>query len=57
MDKGDDKYYTRELEGAGVGIMPNMSNPRTGPFDVLKVYTNGTVKIQGGPVQEKVSIC
>ena len=38
------------------GIMPKMSNSRTGPFDVLKVYTNGTVKIQRGPVQEKVSI-
>ena len=38
------------------GITPKMSNPRTGPFDVLKVYTNGTVKIQRGPVQEKVSI-
>ena len=38
------------------GIVPKMSTPRTGPYDVLQVYTNGTVKIRRGPVQEKVSI-
>ena len=38
------------------GIVSKMSTPRTGPYDVLQVYTNGTVKIRRGPVQEKVSI-
>jgi transposase InsO family protein len=38
------------------GIVPKMSLPREGPYTVLEVYTNGTVRIQRGPVSTRVNI-
>ena len=39
------------------GIVPKMNDPRTGPFDITKVFDNGTVEIQKGPsVTQTVNI-
>ena len=38
------------------GIIRKMSQPRTGPFEIIKVYTNGTVRIRRGNVTEQVNI-
>jgi len=38
------------------GIIPKMDVPRTGPHTVIKVYTNGTVRISRGPIKERVNI-
>ena len=38
------------------GILPKMTTPREGPYTILKVHTNGTVRIQRGPVATRVNI-
>ena len=36
--------------------MPKLSVPREGPYKILKVHTNGTVRIQRGIVAMRVNI-
>ena len=38
------------------GILPKLSVPREGPYKILKVHTNGTVRIQRGIVAMRVNI-
>ena len=38
------------------GIRRKMTPCREGPFQVLQVYTNGTVKIQRGCLRERINI-
>jgi hypothetical protein len=38
------------------GKIRKMSQPRTGPFEIIKVHTNGTVRIRRGNVTEQVKI-
>ena len=38
------------------GIYPKLKSPRTEPFEVTKVYSNGTICIQQGAVSECVNI-
>ena len=51
------KYHVREkvlLEKAG--LISKLSAPRTGPYRIAHTYTNGTVHIQRGVVNERVNI-
>ena len=47
---GDRVYYETP------GIIPKLDPPRTGPFEVTQIYTNGTVSIQRGAVSDRVNI-
>ena len=38
------------------GILRKMSTPREGPYEIVYVYTNGTVRIRRGPVTQRVNI-
>ena len=38
------------------GILRKLETPREGPYDVIATYTNGTIRIQKGPVSERVNI-
>ena len=38
------------------GILPKLSSPRTGPYRVVKVHSNGTVTLEKGHVQQRVNI-
>jgi len=38
------------------GIRNKLSSPRTGPYVITKVYTNGTLTIRKGPVSQRVNI-
>ena len=38
------------------GILPKLSSPRTGPYDIVDVHDNGTVTIRKGHVQQRVNI-
>ena len=38
------------------GIIRKMSTPREGPYPITKVYTNGTVRIRRGSVNEQINI-
>jgi transposase InsO family protein len=38
------------------GILRKMSTPRSGPYKIVQVYTNGTIRIKRGRVSERVSI-
>ena len=38
------------------GIIRKMSAPREGPYVITKVYTNGTVRIRKGAVNEQINI-
>ena len=38
------------------GLICKLSAPRTGPFRITETYTNGTVRIQRGVVNERVNI-
>jgi hypothetical protein len=38
------------------GIIRKMSQPRQGPYEIIKVHTNGTVRIRRGHVTEQVNI-
>ena len=49
-EKGDKVLLTTP------GINPKMEDPRTGPYEVIEVYNNGTVTIKDGPVRQRVNI-
>jgi transposase InsO family protein len=38
------------------GILPKLRTPRSGPYVVQQVHTNGTVRIQRGAISERVNI-
>jgi hypothetical protein len=38
------------------GIIPKLATPREGPYRIVRVYTNGTVRIQRGVVASRVNI-
>ena len=38
------------------GKIRKLDTPRTGPHEILQTYTNGNVKIQRGPILERVNI-
>jgi len=38
------------------GVTPKMDQPRTGPWVIKQVYTNGTVSIQRGAISDRVNI-
>lgn len=38
------------------GITRKMSSPRHGPYPITKVYTNGTVRISRGAVNEQINV-
>jgi hypothetical protein len=38
------------------GIVRKMSSPRHGPYPITKVYTNGTVRIRRGAVNEQINV-
>ena len=38
------------------GLISKLSAPRTGPYRITHTYTNGTVRVQCGIVNERVSI-
>ena len=38
------------------GIIPKMELPRKGPYEIVRVYSNGMVDIQIGPVTQRVNI-
>ena len=38
------------------GLVSKLSAPRTGPYRITNTYTNGTVRIQRGVVNERVNI-
>ena len=38
------------------GIIPKMSQPRNGPYEVIEVFTNGTIMIRKGAVTHRVNI-
>jgi hypothetical protein len=38
------------------GLISKLSAPRTGPYRITHTYTNGTVRIQRGIVNERVNI-
>ena len=38
-------------------IIPKLESPRDGPYEILKVYNNGTVRIKiNGAVKERVNL-
>ena len=47
---GDKVLYTKP------GIVPKMDAPRTGPFEIKQVYSNGTIAIQRGAILDRVNI-
>ena len=38
------------------GIIRKMSSPRDGPYKITKIYTNGTVRILRGAINEQINI-
>ena len=38
------------------GIQRKLNSPKQGPFEITDVYTNGTVRIQRGHVNERINI-
>ena len=46
----DEVYIKRE------GIFRKLDNPKLGPFQITDIHTNGTVRIQRGPVNERINI-
>jgi hypothetical protein len=38
------------------GILPKMSLPRQGPFEITRIHTNGTVHIKRGALEQRVNI-
>jgi hypothetical protein len=47
---GDKVLYSKH------GILKKLNTPRRRPFEVTKVYTNGTVQLKRGVVSERVNI-
>ena len=46
----DEVYIKRE------GIFRKLDNSKLGPFQITDIHTNGTVRIQRGPVNERINI-
>ena len=38
------------------GINPKLATPQLGPYKVLQIFTNGTIRIQRGCVSQRVNI-
>ena len=38
------------------GKIPKMSLPREGPYTIVRIYTNGTVRVQRGPIESTINI-
>ena len=38
------------------GIFCKLDGPKLGPFPITDIYTNGTVRIQRGSVNERINI-
>ena len=38
------------------GILRKLTCPKEGPYPVTDVFTNGTVRIQRGPINERINI-
>ena len=38
------------------GIQRKLDRPKKGPFEIMEVYTNETVRIQRGAVEERINI-
>ena len=38
------------------GILRKLATPRRGPYEVTHVYSNGTIRIQRGAINERVNI-
>ena len=38
------------------GLVSKLSAPRTGPYGITQTYTNSTVRIQRGVINERVNI-
>jgi hypothetical protein len=38
------------------GKIPKLMLPREGPYTIVRIYTNGTVRIQRGPIESRVNI-
>ena len=38
------------------GILRKMTVPRQGPYEVERVYTNGTIRIRRGAISERVNL-
>ena len=38
------------------GVQRKLNRPKTGPFPITEVYTNGTVRIQRDAVDERINI-
>ena len=47
----DDKVYVIKD-----GIYRKLDTPKLGPFSITDVFTNGTVRIQRGNVNERINI-
>ena len=39
------------------GIYRKLEGPFLGPYNIVQIYTNGTVRIQRGTVTERINIC
>ena len=48
--KGDKVLLNNE------GILRKLASPRDGPYTITRVYDNGTVQLQQGPISEQVNI-
>ena len=46
----DQVYITKD------GTFRKLDCPKQGPFQITDVYANGTVRIQRGPVNERINI-
>ncbi len=38
------------------GILRKLASPRDGPYEITRVYDNGTVQINKGVISERVNI-
>ena len=48
--EGDKVWYNKH------GTLRKLSAPKRGPYTVTKVYTNGTVRLTRGAVNERINI-
>ena len=47
---GEQVYITKD------GIYRKLDGPKTGPYPITNIFTNGTVRIQRGIVNERINI-
>ena len=50
---GDKCLINKEYHGE---IVRKVEYPNEGPYEIVQVYTNGTVRIKRGPVTERINI-